>query len=459
MTLRTTTPLSKTTLGLAGLLLLGASCDGSSFEVNNETDSVESTSAGLTIGAVTGYEAESLTRTSSTGTTVTSEASASGGKYVQFTGTPTSGAWMQFAFSVAEAGTYDLKMLYKSNNNRGIVQASVDGVNQGSPCNEYAATAAFKVACSLGSKALTAGTHQIRFAVTGKSSSSSGYQMVIDQVSLTATATAPVRSAGCGKAPALTTGVKQITSSGLSREYVIDVPTNYDQNRPYRVFFAFHAMGSTDMTVATASNYAFYGLKPQATTNNDPAIFIAPQAQSSMWGQSDHALFDDILAVVKSGLCVDTSRVFATGFSFGAMMSYSLSLNHQNTIRGVLAMSPANYNIYLPADTKQPIAYMSTTGMSDGTTPWDSGNGKGAKYTALLHAQDNGCTIPATIPTASVGSKSHVCYDFQGCKAGYPVKVCTFDGAHQPAPYDGGTGDNYLNTWVPGEFWRFMSKL
>jgi poly(3-hydroxybutyrate) depolymerase len=156
---------------------------------------------------------------------------------------------------------------------------------------------------------------------------------------------------------------------------------------------------------------------------------------------------------------VDTSRVFTTGFSIGAMLSYSLSLNHQSVIRGVLAMSPANYNMYMPTDSKQPIAYMSTTGMSDGTTPWDSGNGRGAKYAALLHAQDNGCTIPASIPTATVGSKSHVCYDFQGCKPGYPVKVCTFDGGHMSAPYDGGTGENYANTWVPGEFWRFMSKL
>jgi poly(3-hydroxybutyrate) depolymerase len=381
---------------------------------------------------------------------------------VQFS-TPAVGAWVQFSFNVAEPGTYDLKYLFKSNTNRGIVQASIDGVNQGATCNEYASVAAFKVPCSLGSKSLTAGTHLIRFTVTGKAAASSGYQVVVDQFSLTAAA---ARSAGCGKAPALASGNQSITSSGTQRTYIIDVPTNYDRNHAYRVFFGFHWINATATQVANGevasggpNTFAYFGTKRQATNANDPAIFIAPQANNGIWGQPDHALFDDILATVKSGLCVDTSRVFAEGFSLGGMFTYSLSTNHQSTIRAALGISPTNYNIYLPTKTHQPIAWMSTTGMSDATTPWDLGNGKGAKYTAIEHAQDNGCTIPATIPTTTVGSRTHLCYDFAGCKAGYPVKACTFDGAHQMAPYDGGTGDNGTTTWIPGEFWKFISNL
>ena len=111
MTTLSTRPVSQTCLCLAGLLLLGPSCDDGSLA----DASLESSAADLALGAVTSFEAESLTRTTSAvGSQVTSEASASGGKYVQFTGTPATGAWLQFAFSVAEAGTYDLKFLYKS---------------------------------------------------------------------------------------------------------------------------------------------------------------------------------------------------------------------------------------------------------------------------------------------------------------------------------------------------------
>lgn len=54
-------------------------------------------------------------------------------------------------------------------------------------CNQYATTATQQASCSLGNKALSTGNHTIRFAVTGKSSSSTGYMVVIDQLALTAT--------------------------------------------------------------------------------------------------------------------------------------------------------------------------------------------------------------------------------------------------------------------------------
>src|SRR5215831_7132535 len=139
------------------------------------------------LGTSVTFEAESLARTASaTGSQVTSESGASGGQYVQLSGTPAAGAWIEFTLPNIAAGTYDLKFLYKSNYNRGIVQASIDETNQGSACDEYAASPVFQVPCSLGSKTLTAGSHALRFTVTGKNASSQGFMMVIDQISLAA---------------------------------------------------------------------------------------------------------------------------------------------------------------------------------------------------------------------------------------------------------------------------------
>lgn len=259
-----------------------------------------------------------------------------------------------------------------------------------------------------------------------------------------------------------------ITSGGSQREYIIDIPANYDPNHPYRLFFTFHWIGSTDTAVATgqvtnggAQNWGFYGLHREATAANEPAIFVAPQSQGSTWGQQDHAFFDDMYALFTGKLCIDTSRVFATGFSFGAMMTYSLSLSHQKQLRAVVCLAAANYNIYDPKDTGESIAYMGTVGMSDTTCPYvnSDANQQGGKYCALTHAHDNGCTIPATVPTTTVGSKTHLCYDFQGCKPGYPVKMCTFDGNHQAAPYDGASGDNGLKSWIPPTAWQFFTQF
>jgi hypothetical protein len=105
---------------------------------------------------------------------------------------------------------------------------------------------------------------------------------------------------------------------------------------------------------------------------------------------------------------------------------------------------------------------MGTTGMSDGTCPWGSDT-MGGKACNLEHAKDNNCTIPSgnAIPTTTTGSKKYVCYDFAGCKAGYPVKACTFDGAHTPSSIDDGTssGDDGLKAFIPPLAWKFMSQF
>lgn len=275
----------------------------------------------------------------------------------------------------------------------------------------------------------------------------------------------PVGSMGCGQMGTLSSGVNQIRSSNLDREYTLDIPDNYDDKQPYRLIFTWHWINASDEAVATGqvsnggASWAYYGLKKKAQDAGEPAIFVAPQSRNGRWDELDHVLFEDILAAVEANLCIDTDRVFSTGFSFGGMQTYSLSTSHQSQLRAVSALSPANFNIYLPTNTHEPIAYMSATGMSDTLTPWDGGNNRGARYAALGHAEDNGCTIPDEIPTANVGSKSHVCYDFEGCDEGYPVKVCTFDGGHIAAHADGGTGDNGTTTWESTVTWEFFSQF
>jgi poly(3-hydroxybutyrate) depolymerase len=260
----------------------------------------------------------------------------------------------------------------------------------------------------------------------------------------------PVPSAGCGKAATVTTGKKTITSSGEQRSYIIDIPSNYDMNKPYRLFYTSHWIGSTSEAVRDQD---YYFLKPLATAANEPAIFVAPQSDGDRWQQKDHPLFDDLLAYVKDNLCIDTTRVFATGFSFGGMITYSLSVNHQKDIRAAVGIAPANYNIYLPTKTREPIAWMQTTGMSDTTCPWVNGSSttQGAKFIAIEKATDNGCMMPTTIPTWQSGD--HVCYDFEGCRAEYPTKVCTFGGGHTNV--DNESGGN----WIAQESWEFFTQF
>ncbi|HEU5073614.1 MAG TPA: hypothetical protein VFU02_05565 [Polyangiaceae bacterium] len=285
---------------------------------------------------------------------------------------------------------------------------------------------------------------------------------------------------GSSVARGLPTSVRlSVNSGGSNREYIIDIPADYDPTHPYRLIFSWHqAYGSAEGNANgqypavdgpnfDAENYAYFGLHREATEANQPAIFVAPQGIGNFpWDFTrDVALFDDLLALVTDNLCIDESRVFTTGFSFGAMMSYSLSITRQTKLRGAVTMAAANYNLPgqpEPSDAG-PVAYFGITGMSDGTCPWVSNDQqkRGGKYCALAHAEANGCTIPGEIQTAMVGSREYLCYDFEGCQAGYPVKVCTFDGGHTPSSVSDGMsgGDDGRNAFVPPLAWQFITQF
>jgi poly(3-hydroxybutyrate) depolymerase len=256
-------------------------------------------------------------------------------------------------------------------------------------------------------------------------------------------------SLGCGKTLGSInkSGQYTIKSAGSNRTFRIRFPSNYDKTNPYRLIFGMHCMGASSADIdgnnaRSDGAYNYYRLGSIATN----AIFVAPEGNSGgTWGgQEHHTMFEDILKLLKDTLCIDTARVFACGFSFGAMFTYSLSLNHQQQLRAVACYAPANYNIWLPTNKKLPIAYFQTTGMSDGTCPWDQ-NGRGGKYCAITHAQDNNCDNPTTISTSSGQYKVH---DFKGCDEGYPVKIVTFGGGHTAG-----------ESWMPQMTWDFFKQF
>jgi poly(3-hydroxybutyrate) depolymerase len=160
---------------------------------------------------------------------------------------------------------------------------------------------------------------------------------------------------------------------------------------------------------------------------------------------------------VETNLCVDTTRVFVTGFSFGAMFSYVLSLEYPEKIRAVATYAPANYNMTQPTNRHIPIAYYQTTGINDGTCPWihSDAQKQGGKYCLRQHAEDNGCSNPDVDVKLATKGSAHVTTEFTGCNPGYPVKFGSFDGGHQAVASDPGSRTN----WIENEAWEFFKQF
>ena len=271
---------------------------------------------------------------------------------------------------------------------------------------------------------------------------------------------APISSAGHGKElvefkPGIHTNT--IVSAGLTRQYIIDIPANYDKNKPYRLIFAMHYMGG-NMNVMVKEK--FYGLKTYAQRDNVPVIFVAPQGYTdgSPWrgrDDKDHVFFGDMLALFKDKLSLDNSRVFCCGFSFGAMFTYSLSLEYQKDLRAVACYAPANWNIYLPTNKHERLAFYSTTGTKDGTCRWINSDERkqGGKYCVLTHLEDNGVTDLPEIPLAT--TSTHVTTEFKGCPVEYPVVFGSFVGQHTDNARDPGSNVN----WISKETWDFFMRF
>jgi poly(3-hydroxybutyrate) depolymerase len=240
----------------------------------------------------------------------------------------------------------------------------------------------------------------------------------------------------------------KMTSAGIARDYIVSIPSGYDASKPYRLVFGMHCMGSSATQCANSDH--FYRLQP--LDKNNTTIFVAPQGytDSSPWrgrDDKDHTFFDDMVKLFQSELCIDTSRIFSVGFSFGAMFTNSLAQTHQDVLRGVVVYATADYNIYFPTNTGKPLAYFGVHGTGDGTCPISSGRASKDRF-----VKNNGCKVPASTPEAT--SSTHVCYDYE-CQSNYPVKWCTHNGGHTDLPQDPGQS----TSWDIDLTWKFITQF
>ncbi|MEU4222317.1 cellulose binding domain-containing protein [Actinoplanes sp. NPDC026623] len=255
-------------------------------------------------------------------------------------------------------------------------------------------------------------------------------------------------TAGCGKAPTLTSGTRTISSGGQNRTYILRVPDNYDRNKPYKLIFGFHWLNGTAANVASGGYYGLQGL------SNNSAILVAPQGIDNGWantGNRDLTLVDNLTALIEGDLCVDTSQLFALGWSYGGSMSYAVACARPEVFRAVAVLSGANLSGCSPGT--QPVAYLGIHGIHDSVL--NISQGRSIRDTFV---RNNGCTAQSPREPAQ-GSLTHIVTTYSGCRAGYPVEWAAFDGDHTPEPVDGSTSTSGARTWVGGEIWKFFSQL
>lgn len=185
-----------------------------------------------------------------------------------------------------------------------------------------------------------------------------------------------------------------ITVDGIERSYILYVPDSYDSTQECALIINMHGRSRT------ASNQMSYGdFRPIA----DTAGFIIVHPQGTKDAQNrDHWNFNrstntvddvhfisDLITKLSSSYSIDSSRLFATGFSQGGFMSYYLACNLPDKLAGIGIVGGGmvdSVNCYQAF----PIPIVHIHGTSDGQVPYDTYN---ISFLMSYCASNNGCKL------------------------------------------------------------------
>jgi poly(3-hydroxybutyrate) depolymerase len=185
----------------------------------------------------------------------------------------------------------------------------------------------------------------------------------------------------------------------------------------------------------------YYGLLGES---NGEAILVSPEGlvfsgfggNSLGWantGGRDIAFFEAMLERFKTEMCIDESRIFSTGFSFGGMMSYALGCGAGDLVRAIAPMAGNLMGSGCEPGTT-PVAMMAFHGSLDDFV--FTADGRTARD---VFVERNGCTDQTTpldvyCDDAGANAQPCTCVSYEGCMDDKPAIWCEFNGGHTPAP-------------------------
>lgn len=232
---------------------------------------------------------------------------------------------------------------------------------------------------------------------------------------------------------------------GADREFRVHAPTGYDPTVSTPVVLVLHGYTETNDAIEDITQ-----MTPLADERGYIAVY--PQGLSTSWnageccGTSQAQNVDDVgfinamLDQIEIDYCVDTKRVFSSGFSNGGMLSHRLACEAADRIA---AIGPVAGPIRLPTCTpSRPVPMQQFHGTSDFVVPYNGGFGATSVADCTAEwVERNGCDPTATV-TFDMGDAT--CETYSSCTAGADVVLCTLDGGGHQWP--GGQSAGPLGT-------------
>ena len=164
-----------------------------------------------------------------------------------------------------------------------------------------------------------------------------------------------------------------LTVDGAARTALVHMPAQWDGTTRVPVVLSFHGLGSAAEQQRTTDGFV-------ARSDTDNFIVVHPQAGGTLgalgaaWdleGTSEVEFVKALLDDLETKACIDPSRVYATGLSYGGAMTDLLACNLANRIAAAAPVSA--YLPKIPCRPSQPVPMISFHGTEDQLLPYAGG--------------------------------------------------------------------------------------
>lgn len=242
-------------------------------------------------------------------------------------------------------------------------------------------------------------------------------------------AAAERRSPGCD-ADRIAKGERQemtVQVDGLSRSFLLDVPTSIEARQPVPLLFDFHGFGHSAAGVWRISGFRELGVRERFITVYPQGLDVRLLGRDGPgWDMNNNATNRDLafmrrmLDDLEKHFCIDEERIYATGFSNGAFFSHLLGCVMPDQIAAIAIVSGGALPV--ACEPARPVPVLIYHGRKDPIVPVDKARELFAQWKTL-----DGCGADRKI----IGTS---CSEGTDCKSGGAVVYCENDLEHRWPP-------------------------
>ncbi|MFZ6005917.1 MAG: alpha/beta hydrolase family esterase [Actinomycetota bacterium] len=186
----------------------------------------------------------------------------------------------------------------------------------------------------------------------------------------------PTPSIGCGvDDPPSAVSLERRTLAGSDRWYLLTVPPAHDGTAPLPLVLDFHGLSEGAELHAGTSGFGPYAEEHGliAVFPNGTGAPVRWEGGSDRSANADLVFVDALLDELEASLCVDTSRVYATGFSNGALFSSVIACTMAERVTAVAPM--AGVNVPASCEGSRPVPMIGFHGTADPILLFNGGVG------------------------------------------------------------------------------------